>query len=92
MMIIEIPKNAICTFQDCDKPATAIACGRSDYQKPNVFCEEHAYEVADEQYPEYHDNCPNCGCEFGINQLRRTIEMTWAKTGKGQVKGKETTF
>lgn len=70
-MIIEIPKNSICNFQHCEQPATHIACGRNvgenTHPKPAVYCEEHANDVADEGYPEYHDNCPNCGCFFGVN-------------------------
>lgn len=65
-----------CQFEKCTATATHIACGRkydwdeSDvhyHPTPNVYCEKHARVVADEHSPEYIDNCPNCGCMFGVN-------------------------
>ncbi len=61
-----------CQYEDCDMDATYMAKGRSDHSGGghptiNVYCYTHATIVADEQNPEYIDNCPNCGCMFGVN-------------------------
>lgn len=73
-MITEIPKDAKCQYEDCDAPATRIACGRESYMaeakrhpNPAVYCDVHASMVTDEGYPEYGHTCPNCGCESGVN-------------------------
>ena len=66
-----------CQYKDCDKPATIIATGQRSYNKDEplkkgqygigCYCADHASEVADYNCPEYHANCPNCGCLFGVN-------------------------
>lgn len=64
-----------CSFEDCDAPATGIACGRSSsfrgrdngHPDPAVYCDTHARMVADEDSPEYISDCPNCGCTYGVN-------------------------
>ena len=63
-----------CSFEDCESDATQIASGRADDENPErghptpaVYCDTHGDMVADEQFPEYHDTCPNCGCRFGVN-------------------------
>jgi hypothetical protein len=75
MKIIVMPGDK-CAFEDCDKPATEIACGRSyEWDDDNtkghagvaVYCLDHARIVSDEHSPEYIENCPNCGCHFGVN-------------------------
>jgi hypothetical protein len=69
-MIIEIKGK--CQYEGCNKNAKCIASGRSDYdggghQEVGVYCIDHARIVADERNPEYIDDCPNCGCMFGVN-------------------------
>ena len=71
-MIVKI--EGTCAFAGCDKPAEFIACGRQSYSedipchpKPACYCRLHADLVADERNPEYTDECPNCGCVFGVN-------------------------
>ncbi len=71
-MITEIKGK--CQFEGCEAIATHIACGRQydrdavkGHPTPGCYCEKHATAVADEHNPEYLDNCPNCGCLFGIN-------------------------
>jgi hypothetical protein len=68
-MIIKIEGN--CQYEDCDKPATCIAQGRSySWSKGHdlgLYCEHHADIVSDENSPEYQVDCPNCGCLFGVN-------------------------
>lgn len=66
-----------CQYEGCDQPATRIASGQRSYrlhkklepgQYPTgCYCDDHAYKVVDFDHPEYHDNCPNCGCLFGVN-------------------------
>lgn len=71
-MIVEITGK--CAIEDCQSEAKFLACGRESYDEnrpghpePACYCELHAREVAEEQWPEYTDNCPNCGCMFGVN-------------------------
>lgn len=70
-MIVEI--SGTCKYEDCDQPATVVACGRKRYSDekghptPACYCRTHASVVNDEGNPEYVDTCPNCGCEFGVN-------------------------
>ena len=70
-MIFEITGQ--CAFEDCDQPATVVACGRKRWDKDEghphaaCYCRTHANEVVDEGSPEYSADCPNCGCEFGVN-------------------------
>ena len=64
-----------CSFEDCTESATNLACGRywtqyntkKGHPTPAWYCEKHADEVAEESDPEYTENCPNCGCRFGVN-------------------------
>ena len=56
-----------CSYEGCYEPAEFIACGRTKHRMPAYFCNEHAEDVTDEDNPEYHDTCPNCGCRFGVN-------------------------
>jgi hypothetical protein len=63
-----------CQFEGCDRPATVIACGRETYGDPPLghlepafYCDEHARTVANQNHPEYIEDCPNCGCVFGVN-------------------------
>ena len=68
----KLMKGSLCEHEDCDRPATAIACGRRygnlpGHPEPGVYCELHANEVVGEGSPEYVDDCPNCGCGFGVN-------------------------
>ena len=61
-----------CQYEGCTAPATQIACGRKylgapGHPGPGVYCHAHAVVVAEEGRPEYQDNCPNCGCLYGIN-------------------------
>ncbi len=68
-------EKKICAFEGCDKEATTFACGRDrDYYgagpyhpTPAYYCDKHAVQVADEGSPEYHNNCPACGCLHGVN-------------------------
>lgn len=75
-MIIEI--SGYCQYEDCEQPATVIACGRRAWKNddpdkdeghpiPGCYCLTHGRLVSDERAPEYTDECPNCGCMFGIN-------------------------
>ncbi len=65
--------DQVCAYEDCNRPATILACGRSGYNddkghpKPAYYCDEHANLVADEHDPEYVVYCPSCECRFGVN-------------------------
>lgn len=69
----KLMKGTLCEYENCDHPATVIACGRNAYSdrlghpEPGVYCDLHAAKVTDERCPEYVDSCPNCGCGFGVN-------------------------
>lgn len=71
-MITEIPAGAKCTYKNCELPATGIAAGREELDKgsghpnPALYCDSHADVVANEDWPEYVTDCPNCGCWFGV--------------------------
>jgi hypothetical protein len=57
-----------CEYDGCDKPATTTAKGRNeDRRRVAAYCETNAEMVADENFPEYVESCPNCGCRFGVN-------------------------
>jgi hypothetical protein len=62
-----------CEFDGCGEPATDLAKGRRHFSgnpgHPRVgnYCTKHADVVADEGDPEYVVDCPNCGCQFGVN-------------------------
>lgn len=61
-----------CQHEGCTERATHLAVGR-DYGDTKghtvaaFYCRKHAYEIADEGFPEYHHECPNCGCIQGVN-------------------------
>jgi len=61
-----INTQPICAFIDCDKKSVSLACGR-EHDEPMWYCEEHTKEIVDEGRPEYIKDCPNCGCQFGVN-------------------------
>ena len=71
--VIYIPRGGRCRFEDCKEKATHIASGSATslnpehHPVPNIYCEKHAYIIADEHTPEYTTDCPNCGCKFGVN-------------------------
>jgi hypothetical protein len=60
-----------CQYEGCDLDAEFIAAGRPHRAESGhpvgVYCATHADKVADEGHPEYNDECPNCGCHFGVN-------------------------
>lgn len=74
--------HGTCAYDGCEAPAETFACGRPGrewwddemmgrqpeaHPVPAWYCKAHAGVVCDEQSPEYHDSCPNCGCLFGVN-------------------------
>ena len=67
MKVISIKYNSVCQFEECENRATHIAIGKTKYKTIGVYCEAHAYAVADEGNPEYTEICPNCGCFFGVS-------------------------
>ena len=50
-----------CEYEDCNKEADRIVYSRHQERVMNA-CYEHAERIVDEDSPEYHENCPNCGC------------------------------
>jgi len=74
--ILILQDGQLCQWEGCFNYAVTIACGRSGFSRdgaqeghpdPGFYCYAHANKVVDEQAPEYGADCPNCGCEFGIN-------------------------
>jgi hypothetical protein len=59
-------KGQKCQWQGCEKEAVVLAYDRVD-KVIMACCEVHAEQAAERDYPEYHANCPNCNCEFGVN-------------------------
>lgn len=67
-----------CQFKGCAKKATIIAATRQEYyfhdkqeEVENLllgcYCREHAVEIQCSSSPEYTTECPNCGCQMGVN-------------------------
>lgn len=63
---MKLQVKGICMYAECEKKATVAVFDR-ELQILIALCEEHAYEVADKQSPEYIVDCPNCKCRFGVN-------------------------
>lgn len=69
--------KGLCEFEECKAKATHLAVGRFyavgddnvnlGHPELGLYCEQHAHEIAEENYPEYVKSCPNCGCVFGVN-------------------------
>ena len=62
-----------CQYEGCEEQATVIASGQRSYSLGDTslhpvgcYCDKHSHIVADEGNPEYHDECPNCHCRFGV--------------------------
>lgn len=68
MSMILLKPDDRCSFEGCRKKAVAIAVGRlTGHTEIDVYCQEHAEIVSDENNPEYPHTCPNCGLMSGIN-------------------------
>lgn len=59
----------ICQYENCERTATHIAKGKLKLKGHDLgcYCAEHAKLVSHEGNPEYFEECPNCGCLFGVN-------------------------
>lgn len=72
MKIIILEAGDVCQYENCEEPATAIACGRElpiglvGHPEPNVYCSKHAREVVEEDAPVIYECCPNCACKFSV--------------------------
>lgn len=71
--LLNIAKGAVptCAFEGCTAPATQLAVGREYLGRPGhttvaMYCQTHVDIVTAEGDPEYREDCPNCGCEFGV--------------------------
>ena len=56
-----------CAYENCNKPSTTVAYGRTEHPNPASYCDEHADIVTAEDDPEYVVTCRNCHCRFGVN-------------------------
>jgi len=56
----------ICEAKGCDNKASAMAYSRNK-RKVIICCSGCTYLILEENNPEYHDSCANCGCELPIN-------------------------
>lgn len=59
-------KGQKCEYKGCDRDAEYIAYSRY-LRQVGVYCDWHTTRVTDEDSPEYEVDCPNCGCNFGVN-------------------------
>lgn len=59
-----------CTYGGCNEAATHVAAKWSDgFPRRRVvaaYCERHAEMIREIECPEYKEECPNCGCKFGV--------------------------
>lgn len=67
--MIEFKQGDKCAFEGCTADAEFLACGRGETGHPNPapYCDTHGRMIADEDSPEYLNDCPNCGCLHGVN-------------------------
>lgn len=64
-MITEI--KGTCIFLGCKRDATKIACGKFEGDDlPEVYCDEHAETISEQDSPLLVEECPNCHCLFGV--------------------------
>lgn len=71
----EAQQGMKCQWPGCQEDATHLAAACQSRYKPipkdvpqaGYFCYAHAHKVANDGAPEYHDECPNCGCIHGVN-------------------------
>ena len=55
-----------CEYEDCNKEAEMMVYSSRQDKVMNA-CWEHAKRIVDEDSPEYHHSCPNCGCLMPVN-------------------------
>lgn len=56
-----------CEKDKCLNEATRIVYVRSEVYDVIFLCDKHTEEIQNDERPEYWENCPNCGCEYGVN-------------------------
>lgn len=56
----------MCDIEDCPNEACGMVYNRNTKEVLNA-CQSHIDEICDYGSPEYVENCPNCGCNFGVN-------------------------
>lgn len=55
-----------CEAAGCMRKATRIVYSKKQ-RAVLLCCDTHSDEILDEDCPEYHQTCPNCGCEIPVN-------------------------
>ena len=65
-MVRQIELNDKCEYEDCKELAIDLVYSRNQ-DKILKCCSVHSDIIVDEQYPEYTENCQNCGCNLPIN-------------------------
>lgn len=55
-----------CKYPDCHKEGKNRAYSRKENQV-DYYCDTHADEILSQGRPEYIQQCPDCGCKFGVN-------------------------
>ena len=62
----KLSESKECEVAGCDKKSEYPAYSRI-LEKVVICCLDHANEITDERYPEYHEICPNCNCRIPVN-------------------------
>ena len=50
----------------CEKKANSVVYDR-EKGEVMIVCEDCRLKILEKGVPEYVVDCPNCGCEFGVN-------------------------
>lgn len=72
-MVKNLMEGQVCEAKDCSNWARVVvglrhwddAKGKFEYELM-ACCQSCADEIASKDKPKYVENCPNCGCEFGV--------------------------
>lgn len=65
-MVVKLESDSKCEWPRCKEAGEVVAYG-DDFEQIWLLCRCHANLVLNAPGPEYVVDCPNCGCEFGVN-------------------------
>ena len=55
-----------CPIEGCAQKADTMVFSSKKYMVVEA-CYKHAKEIVDEEFPEYIETCPHCGCLIPVN-------------------------